>query len=89
MPFWTKSDFLSAVCLESLTVSIAFLEYPRISPCRERVPENCPTKMLLYLLRLFCFPHFVRIHGRKVFQALVQEKTASPRQLVFLSYLNN
>lgn len=85
MPFWIKSDFLSAVCLESLTVSIALLEYLRILPWREKCFENSPRKdattafVVNASLRLSYLPHFVRLNGKKASWVLIQ---ASPGQLV-------
>lgn len=74
MPFRTKSDFLSAVCLESLTVSIALLEYPRISPCRERVPENCPTKDATVFVETVLFSSFCADPWKKGFPGFSTSK---------------
>lgn len=90
MPFWIKSDFLSAVCLESLTVSIAVLEYPRISPCRERGPENCLRKDATVFVEAVLSSSFCAGPWKKGLTGLSTSKNCFSWTIgVFLSYLNN
>lgn len=90
MPFWIKSDFVSTVCLESLTIGITLLEYPRISPPRERGSENCPRKdATLFVEAVLSSSFFAHPWKTGLTDLSTSENCLSWTIGVFLSYLNN